>query len=317
MPWYAAERDLPDPGFLDLRLYRDLEDLASHADEIGGADAVLVGSYVPEGVAAGEWALRAARGPVLFYDIDTPVTLAKLAAGDEEYLSPALIPRYAAYLSFAGGPTLERLEREYGSPRALPLYCCVDPEAYAPVCADPTVDLTYMGTYSPDRQPPLERLLIEPARRRPDLAFHVAGPSFPTETLWPPNVRRTEHLPPAEHRAFYGSGRFTLNVTRAAMVVAGYSPSVRLFEAAACGVPIVTDRWAGLESAFAPDEEILVADMTEDALSHLALSDSRRGEIAGAARARVLRDHTSGRRAEELEDALQDASLRNRVGAST
>ena len=201
----------------------------------------------------------------------------------------------------------------------------MDPDAYTPVEQAPTVDLTYMGTYSPDRQPPLERLLLEPARRKPALSFHVAGPSFPEGIPWPPNVRRTEHLPPAAHRSFYGSGRFTLNVTRAAMVAAGHSPSVRLFEAAACGVPIITDRWAGLEDALTPGEEILVADTGEDVIRYLAMEGTQREAIARAARTRVLRDHTAAVRAGELESALQDArntfakdaSAPHGVGAST
>src|SRR5581483_548045 len=116
-------------------------------------------------------------------------------------------------------------------------------------------DLSYLGTYSLDRQPVLERLLIEPARRAPQLRFAVAGAQYPDGIEWPANVERIEHVAPAEHPEFYASSRFTLNVTRADMVRAGYSPSVRLFEAAACGVPIISDYWQGLETFFQPGEE--------------------------------------------------------------
>ncbi len=223
------------------------------------ADAVIVGSYVPEGVAVGDWVTRTAGGLTAFYDIDTPVTLAKLERGDLEYLSPALIPRYDLYLSFTGGPTLERLEREFGSPRALPLYCSVDPSLYFPESCERKWDLGYLGTYSADRQPPLEALLVEPARRWGDGRFCVAGPQYPADIAWPTNVSRIEHLPPARHRAFYNQQAFTLNITRADMVRAGYSPSVRLFEAAACGVPIISDWWDGLGTVFRPGEEILIS----------------------------------------------------------
>src|SRR5215207_1456914 len=124
VPWYAAERDLPRPPYGRKELYRDLAELrASHEGDVREADLVIVGSYVPDGVAVGEWVTRTARGSTAFYDIDTPVTLAKLARGDTEYLAPHLIPRYHLYLSFTGGPTLARLEQEYGSPLARPLYC--------------------------------------------------------------------------------------------------------------------------------------------------------------------------------------------------
>ena len=54
---------------------------------------------------------------------------------------------------------------------------------------------------------------------------------------FPANVQRITHLAPRAHRRFYNRLRFTLNITRRDMVQAGYSPSVRLFEAAACGPP--------------------------------------------------------------------------------
>ena len=311
-PWYAGHRDMPDPPFARTVLYESVGRLKeNHEGDVRDADAVVVGSYVPQGVRVGEWALRTARGPVLFYDIDTPVTLAKLARGDHEYLTPGLIRRYAAYLSFSAGPTLGRLEREYGSPMARALHCSVDPELYYPEDVEPATDLNYLGTYSPDRQPPLERLLIEPARQWPAGRFAVAGPQYPADIAWPENVARRDHCPPAEHRRFYNSSRFTLNVTRADMVAAGWSPSVRLFEAAACGVPILSDTWPGLGDYFPIGEQIFTADTTGDALEILTdLPDPARQEAAAAARANVLKNHTAAARAKELLQILRQAEAK-------
>ena len=282
VPWYAAHRDLPDPGYCRLALYSSLAGLDDWAAEVRDADAVIVGSYVPDGVAVGRWALRTARGPVAFYDIDTPVTLAKLAAGDEEYLSAALIADYAVYFSFTGGPTLARLERNFGSPAARALYCSADPELYRPLAAPRRWDLSYLGTYSDDRQPGLERLLLAAARAAPQLKFVVAGPRYPADIAWPPNVERIEHLPPAEHPSFYAASRFTLNITRADMKIAGYSPSIRLFEAASCGTPIISDIWEGLDSVFEPRHEVLLAGTTDDVLAALACPDDDRDAIGGS-----------------------------------
>jgi spore maturation protein CgeB len=303
VPWYAEHRDLPRPGFCRAELYASLDDLrARFAAAVREADVVVVGSYVPEGAAVGDWVTRTARGATAFYDIDTPVTLAKLARGEDEYLTRALVPRYDAYLSFTGGPTLARLEREYGSPMARPLYCSVDPALYYPDAAAPTWDLAYMGTYSDDRQPTLDRLLVEPARRWAAGRFAVVGPQYPADIAWPGNVERVAHLPPEEHRAFYNGQRFTLNVTRADMIAAGYSPSVRLFEAAACGTPIVTDAWDGLADFFLPGREILVARTAADTLAVLRdLPDDERRAVGERARARVLASHTADHRAAELE----------------
>ena len=302
-PWYADNRDLPNPPYGRTAIYASLSELRRRfAGDVRDADLVIVGSYVPDGVVVGEWVTSTARGATAFYDIDTPVTLAKLARGDAEYLSPALVARYGMYLSFTGGPTLERIEARYGSPMARPLYCSVDPELYYPEDRPPRWDLGYMGTYSADRQPPLEALMLEPARRWAAGRFVVAGPQYPRDIRWPANVQRTEHLPPVEHRAFYNAQRFTLNVTRADMVAAGYSPSVRLFEAAACGTPIVTDWWDGLDTILTPGEEILVARSAADTLAYLRdLPDEERRAVGRRARARVLAEHTAAHRAAELE----------------
>ena len=301
--WYAANRDLPHPPHGRTALYRSLDELKhTFAAEIEGADLVIVGSFVPEGSEVGRWVVAHAGGIKAFYDIDTPVTLAKLARGEEEYISRELIPRYDIYLSFTGGPTLERLEQEYGAPLARPLYCSVDADLYYPEASPPQWDLAYMGTYSDDRQTGLSQLLITPAAGWPRGRFAVAGPQYPSDIRWPSNVDRIEHLPPARHRGFYAAQRFTLNLTRADMVAAGFSPSVRLFEAAACGTTIVSDRWQGLETFFEPGREILIAGSSDDVLGWLReLPDEERLAIGARGRARVLAEHTAAHRAAELE----------------
>lgn len=284
-------------------LYGSLEELRDrHAATVRDADLVIVGSYVPQGVRVGDWVQEEARGIKAFYDIDTPVTLAKLARGDHEYLHPRQIPGYDLYLSFTGGPTLRRLERDYGSPRARVLYCSFDPELYFPEPQPPQWDLGYMGTYSDDRQPSVKAFLLEPARQQAQGRFIVAGPQYPGTESWPSNVTYEPHLPPAEHRGFYNSQRFTLNVTRQDMIRAGWSPSVRLFEAAACGTPIISDRWAGIESLLVPHQEILLVDRTADVLDILRrCGDEERLRIAERARLRITSEHTAAHRAEEVE----------------
>jgi spore maturation protein CgeB len=307
-PWYAANRDMPRPPFAETDLYSSLDELFSdHGSAVRQADAVIVGSFVPDGVAVGEWVTETATGVAAFYDIDTPVTLEKLRTGDEEYISRELVRRYDLYLSFTGGPTLERLEREFRAAYARPLYCSVDTTLYYPEQQEERWALGYLGTYSDDRQPRLERLLIEPAQRLGTLRFAVAGPLYPEAITWPDNVDRIEHLPPEQHREFYNLQRFTLNVTRSAMVEAGFSPSVRLFESAACGTAIITDFWPGLEQFFEPGEEVVVAHDGRDVVRALRGLRPAEAEAMGrAARDRVLRAHTSSHRAAELEGYLTD-----------
>ena len=312
VPWYAGNRDLPDPDFCELGLYRTIPELFGRfAHRLARADAVIVGSYVPEGARLIDRLMARAVRPLLFYDIDTPVTLAALDRGEGDHLRPDEIPRFDAYLSFAGGPVLRHLERDRGARRAEALYCAVDADRYRPAVDDVTRwDLGYLGTYSDDRQPTLEALLLEPARALPDRRFVVAGPMYPDTIDWPANVERVEHLAPSRHTAFYTGQRFTLNVTRADMRRMGWSPSVRLFEAAACATPVISDRWPGLTDLFPEGESILTAAGPEEVVRLLTtLPEPRRRAIGAAARDRVLRDHSGRARARQLARLLRDLSV--------
>lgn len=319
VPWYADNRDLTAPDFCTLSFYTGIDDLRLRfEDEIASADAVIIGSYVPNGTAVIDLVFERASGVVAFYDIDTPVTCAKLGKDAAEYIAARQVRDFDLYLSFSGGPVLSYVERRFGARRAEALYCAVDEAQYHPdPHADLRWDLGYLGTYSADRQPVLQRLLLEPARRLPHKRFVVAGPQYPADIDWPENVDRVEHLPPAEHKAFYNSLRFTLNVTRADMVAAGWSPSVRLFEAAACGAPIISDFWEGLTSLLPQGEAILIASSADDVVAALTgLTEAERQRIAERARQKVLISHTGVARARELERYLlsvrQSAGLRER-----
>jgi spore maturation protein CgeB len=307
--WYAEHRDLPEPPGCRTVLYESLGDLVTRwADEVSEADLVIVGSFVPDGSAVIDWVLDAAQGPVAFYDIDTPITLEKLAHGDAEYLRADQVERFDLYLSFTAGPVLESLRANYGAHRPEPFYCFVDPAAYPPLQLDRRWCLNYLGTYSPGRQPTVERLLFEPARRMPGARFAIAGPMYPPEIAWPENVDWAAHLAPPEHPGFYGATDFTLNVTRPEMRATGWAPSVRLFEAAACGVPVISDRWPGLETIFEPGAEILLADGAADVIGVLETIDADEGRrIGAAARQRVLAEHTAERRAATLHRLAAEA----------
>jgi spore maturation protein CgeB len=306
MPWYAVNRDLPRTRYGRVELYSSLDELRKlYANEIRSADCVMVGSYVPDGIAVGEWVTSVASGVTAFYDIDTPVTLANLELDSCEYLNRTVVRKYDLYLSFTGGPILDRIEKAYGSPMARVLYCAIDPSAYFPEYQINRWDLGYVGTYSDDRQRHLDQFLVKPAQLWDSGRFVVAGPLYPDTIEWPDNIERIEHLPPQAHRDFYNGQKFTLNVTRADMIKAGYSPSIRLFEAAACATPIISDYWRGLESIFRPDEDILIVETADDVLRFIRdIPNERRCQIGWNARRRVLREHTAAHRAETLEQYI-------------
>jgi spore maturation protein CgeB len=307
--WFAGNRDLPRPPSGQVALYSSLSQLRhKQAAAVREADLVMLGSYVQDGARLGEWVTQTARGVTAFYDIDTPATISRLAQGTLDCLSESLIRTYDIYFSFTGGPLLKTLEHRYGSPMARPLYCSVDPAFHYPDPGPKRWDLGYMGAYSEDRQPALDELLLEPARNWQRGRFVVAGPQYPRWLRWPRNVKRFTHLPPARHRTFYNAQRFSLNVTRADLVEAGYSPSVRLLEAAACGTPIISDFWEGLDAFFEPQEEILIAHSSEESLYYLLeTSEAQRQSLSRRARAKVLAKHTARHRALELESYVREA----------
>lgn len=315
VPWYASQRDLFSYPYCDIHLYSSFEELKTmFLPQVQNADCVIVGSFVPEGIRVGKWVQETAKGISAFYDIDTPVTLGKIKANNCEYISTDLIPGYDLYLSFTGGPVLDFLMNDMGSPKAEPLYCSFDPEIYYPQLATTKWDLGYMGTYSDDRQPTLNTLLVEPAVQNPHHRFVVAGPQYPSFLKWPCNVYRVEHLPPDQHREFYNSQRFTLNVTRDDMKAWGYSPSVRLFEAAGCATPIISDSWEGLDSFFIPGEEIITASTPGEVSEILTqMSEPERKNIAVKAYIKVLSNHTAIHRAMQLERYIHEITMANKT----
>ena len=311
--WYRSNRDLPSPGFCTVELYEDWSKEEAHLLGISAdADAVIVGSYFPDAIAASQALFAHVNCPVLFYDIDTPITLGRLREnGATEYLAPQLIPHYAAYLSFTSGPALYELEHTFGARRAIAFFCSVDPEIYHPAQQQPRFQcaLSYLGTYASDRQGKLMTLLNQAAIQLPHERFIVAGPQYPADLTWSNNVHCMVHIAPPHHPAFYSSSRFTLNLTRDDMVAAGYSPSVRLFEASACGAAILSDPWPGIEQFLTPGEEVLLPSSAQDVVHILSeISDEQRRRIGERARERMLANHTSDHRALELEQIISTCS---------
>jgi spore maturation protein CgeB len=310
VPYYACHRDFESVPWCDVVLYDDWPTVFGRAKAaLKDADAGIVTSFCPDGIEASQLVLGSPARKV-FYDLDAPVTLDRLAQGERvSYLPDEGFGGFDLVLSFAGGPTLDALRLQLGARVVVPLYGSVDPAVHHPVApnAESACDLSYLGTYSADRQQALEDLFIEPARLRPDLRFVLAGSQYPPTFPWTCNIFYRSHMPPTDHPAFFCSSRLTLNITRAPMAAAGHCPSGRLFEAAACGTPIVTDPWPGIEMFFEPGREILVARGKEDVLEVLDLPKQELAAIGEAGRKRAVTCHSAEVRARELGDILERA----------
>ncbi|MFT3781100.1 MAG: glycosyltransferase [Nibricoccus sp.] len=320
LPYYAEHRDLTELSGGSLILFRNWEDNVWLAQrELLDADVGIVTSYCPDGIQASSLLLSSPVPLRVFYDLDTPVTLDCLKTGrDVSYLGPRGLHDFDLVLSYTGGQALEDLKTQLGARSVAPLYGSVDPESHYPVQADSNLrsDLSYLGTYAADRQPALERLFVQPAQRCPQYRFLIGGAQYPENFPWTENIFFARHVAPGRHPAFFCSSRLTLNVTRAAMRAMGYCPSGRLFEAVACGAPVISDSWEGLDHFFAPNEEILVVESADDVISALQLSDAELRALATRARERVLTEHTATQRASELEGLLE-AALSGKTNDST
>jgi spore maturation protein CgeB len=313
VPYYAGNRDLDRlPGRGELVLYRHWDEVRVRAaQQVGEADAVMVTSYCPDGIEATELIAGESTDAVrLFYDMDTPVTLENLREGRPvPYIGPRGLAGFDITLSYTGGPALAELRERLGAREVCTLYGHVDPQLHrrvAPV-TNYVCGLSYLGTYAQDRQAQVEELLVEPARRLPQVEFLIGGAQYPQDFPWARNIRFVRHMPPSEHPGFFSSSRWTLNVTRRAMAANGWCPSGRLFEAAACGTPVITDAWEGLDEFFAPGEEVMVARTAQDVVDTLELTEAQTRRIALAAHERVLARHTAAHRAQELEHLLEQA----------
>jgi spore maturation protein CgeB len=317
--YYYERRDLADCDYCRLELYADWDQVRARAlRDVADSDAVILGSFVAQGARIADDLLALHRPLRVFYDLDTPVTLARLAQGKRDHLRADQLREFDLVLSFTGGGTLDVLARDHGARLARPLYGCVDPDLYRRTAkrAHFRSDLSYMGTYSADRQEKLDALFLEPARRRPRKLFLLAGALYPWEwgPYWPRNVARMEHVAPGDHPAFYSSSRLTLNLTRSTMATYGYCPSGRFFEAAACGTPIVSDTWEGIETFFRDGEEIFLADGPGDVLAAMDRTDAELARVAARARERTLAEHTGAHRAEQLLAYLEEAWPAQRAG---
>lgn len=253
VPYYAATRDnWLCPYGAGIHLYDFFEAIQKKAAlELNHADLALSTSYCPDGPAASELILNSNAAIKAFYDLDTPVTLGSLRSGETvPYLPAGGLGGFDLVLSYTGGRALEELQTRLGAKKVAPLYGSVDPETHCPVTCQKEFSgaLCYLGTYAEDRQKSLEELFLKPADLMGEEKFILGGAQYPANFLWRRNIFFLRHLPPSLHATLFCSTRATLNITRGAMTEYGDCPSGRLFEAAACGVAMLSDWWEGLET---------------------------------------------------------------------
>jgi len=319
VPYYASTRDgWPTPKGITIRFFDSFKSIREEIEsDLARADVALVTSYCHDGSAASQMVFESKVAVSAFYDLDTPVTLDAVHSGERVgYLPDDGLAKFNVVLSYTGGRALEELRSHLGATEVAPLYGWADPETHAPAAsmAEFRSTLSYLGTYAADRQQALEELFIAPARALPEERFVIGGAQYPDAFPWSENIFFVRHLPPACHSSFFCSSRATLSVTRRAMAKYGYCPSGRLFEATACGTPLLSDTWEGLETFFTSGSEILPVRTQGDVVAALSLSDCELIRIGEAARARTLAHHTAEHRVSELEAICDCVAARGSLG---
>ncbi len=302
--YYASNRDFEKCNGLTLILYEKWEQIRKKAEEsVRSSDVSIVTSYCPDAIEASEIIITRAGGLKIFYDLDTPVTLRNIENGKWPFYMPRNgLGQFDLVLSYTGGIALKKIKEILGARLVIPLYGSADPQLHYPTCRmnKYSSDLSYLGTYAEDRQGKLEELFFKPAAILEKKQFLLAGAQYPESLKLTRNITYLPHVAPPEHSSFYCSSSFTLNVTRDAMATMGYCASGRLFEAALCEVPVLSDDWKGIETFFNPGEEIILVHSARDVIEALKMPLVERQKLAKAARRRVLREHTAEKRAQEL-----------------
>jgi spore maturation protein CgeB len=304
-------RDIPDPDWAEVVVYQVDEgthDVDRMLDLARGSDLVVKASGVGVFDAYLEREVLNLKSPdtsVIFWDVDAPATLDRLAGDPNDPFRP-LVKNYDAVFTYGGGQPVIDCYESFGARQCVPIYNALDPTTHFPV--EPVnrfrSDLSFLGNRLPDREARVEEFFLKPAAELPQSRFLLGGSGWGDKPM-PESVEYVHHVYTPDHNAFNCSARSVLNISRASMARYGFSPATRVFEAVGAGACLLTDAWEGIEMFLAPGEEVLVAHSGEDVARFVRdLDDERCRRIGQAARRRVLAEHTYAHRAEQVERIL-------------
>lgn len=302
-------RDIEPPAWADVHVWEASDaGLAGALERARGADVVVKASGVGVYDVELERMVLESADPdavVVYWDVDAPATLDRLA-GDSEDPLRGLLRRYDMVLTYGGGQRVIDRFTAFGARYCEPVYNALDPEEHFPVSGDPRfdVDLAFVGNRLPDRETRVEEFFLRPAAELPERRFLLGGSGWQDRNV-PQNVQRLGHVSTRDHNPLNSSALAVLNVNRESMARNGWSPPTRLFEVAGAGGCLVTDAWEGIELFLRPEEEVLVARDGSDVAEHLRHLDRRRAKAVGErALARIRGEHTYQRRAEQVDRLL-------------
>lgn len=312
-------RDIPDPEWAKVVVYPAQESEVHRVlEEARGADVVVKASGVgvfDELLEAAVLDVRRPDGLAIFWDVDAPATLDRMAADPGDLFRP-LVPRYDFVFTYGGGDPVVESYRRFGARECVPIYNALDPTTHHPVDPDPRFegDLGFLGNRLPDREARVEEFFLQAAALCPDRRFLLGGNGWGDKPM-PENVKYLGHVYTRDHNAFNCTPLAVLNISRESMARYGYSPATRVFEAAGAGACLITDAWLGIPLFLEPDWEVIVAEDGEEVAERLrGLTPRDALQMGKAAQRRILAEHTYAHRAAQVESIL---GLHSPTGAGT
>ena len=275
--------------------------------ELRGAEVVIVHEWNPPEL----WALlleqrRRHRFRLLLHDTH------HRALSQPEELLRLPIREMDGVLAF--GERLRRVYERWGARRTYTLHEAADTVHFHPRPATErqvTDDLVWIGNWGDgERTPALEEFLLAPARGLRARAYGVRYPASARRRLASAGIAYGGYLPNLDAPAVYAAARLSVHIPRRpyAAGLAGI-PTIRVFEALACGVALLCAPWQDEEGLFTPGEDFLILHGKEEmaaACKQLLRHPEQRNRLGRRGRATVLARHTCAHRATELEAICQD-----------
>lgn len=246
----------------------------------------------------------------IFWDMDPSTRLERIKRNPYDAFR-SLIPRYDIIFTYGGGRPVIDAYKELGARFCQPLYNALDPKTHYPVPTDPRYQATlaFLGNRLPDRDARVFEFFFQVAAAMPDAEFLLGGSGWDSHIPLFDNLNYCGQIHSQDRNTFHCSPLAVLDINRDSTAQCGFSPSQQVFEAAGAGACLIVDRWEGVEMFLKPGKEVLLASNGVEVMSHLrTLTPERATAIGGAARIRLLTEHTYTHRARHMQEIMAERS---------
>jgi spore maturation protein CgeB len=296
---------------LDVRKYRQDENLEDFLQaELKDMDIMLVHEWNEPSLVDAILSIRDRyKKLALFHDTH------HRASSTPESLQKLQVHRFDGVLAF--GESLRKIYRKRWSlVRVWTLHEAADTSIFRPFPAEKKRDVVWVGNWGDEeRTKELMEYLIYPASKLQKLRFDVYGVRYPEEgkqALSAADIVYQGYLPNLSAPCVYAESRITLHVPRReySSVLEGI-PTIRVFEALACGVPLISAPWSDVEELFRPEDYRLVRSGEEMVwtIRELLADEAARRQQALSGLETIMQRHSCAHRAEQLtaicEELLQ------------